>query len=207
MGDEAQQQQRDGAALHGDGIALLPQHSRQDAIIHVSGILLLWAGGRPRNRTAFKLRTAGCVRCCCVPSRQHVRANPASEPPSPARPPTRAQLRSRHRDNVLALLHASLLRGRYATAAGAVAALLAADTFAPDHNPRPAARGSRARDERRARRTGDVVWAALDLLRRHGAPPDQVAGLEPAFVAAVGSASALAYANAALERGPRPLTG
>ncbi|KAI8467140.1 MAG: hypothetical protein J3K34DRAFT_44722 [Monoraphidium minutum] len=78
---------------------------------------------------------------------------------------------SRHRDNAAALLHAALLRGDYATAAGAAAALLRADSFAAETNPRVALGTGAAR---RAARTADVVWAVLELLRRHAAPPEQL---------------------------------
>jgi len=92
---------------------------------------------------------------------------------STAPPPPRQtqQLRSQHRDNVLALLHASLLRGHYDAAAGAAAALLAAETVAVDARELLGAGPKRA-----AQRKAEVVWAALELLRRHGTSNEQVRG-------------------------------
>lgn len=79
------------------------------------------------------------------------------------------QLRSRHRDNVLALLRGALLRGHFATAAGAIAVLLGAETFSLGSRPHAVLQQTRRTD-----RMAEVVWAALELLRRQAASTEQV---------------------------------
>jgi hypothetical protein len=81
------------------------------------------------------------------------------------------QLRARHRDNALALLRASLLRGRYDTAAGAAAVLLGAESFSMDSRELMG-----TASQRRTARKAEVLWAVLELLRRHSASNEQVRG-------------------------------
>lgn len=74
-----------------------------------------------------------------------------------------------------ALLRASLLRGDYATATGATAALFASE--GPSGlAPHPQRGGPAAPPDKRTRRLEGVTWAALELLRRHSASPEQARG-------------------------------
>jgi hypothetical protein len=144
------------AADVGPAAAALPQRAKAHSVAHVS---------RARRGVRAATAVAAAALAPCRPRRRGCAHAPCPPTPNP-------QLRARHRDNLVALLRASLARGAYGAAAGAAAALLGADTFAVD--ARELLGG--AAGAKRTRRKAEVVWAVFELLRRHGASSEQVGG-------------------------------